>query len=104
MSFKVVHAYALHGIDHGDDLLKSLDAMLFKGAWYSEDEIISNTKGSDAVIGVVSRQPFTRRVLETLTNCRILSGIGMALMGEWPTYGLNPEIREAWLNKWGREV
>ena len=77
MSFKVVHTYALPGVDHGDDLLKSLDAMLFKGVWSSEDEIISNTKGSDAVIGVVSRQPFTRRVLETLTNCRILAGIAV---------------------------
>jgi len=27
----------------------------------------------------------------------------MALKGKWPVYGLNPEIREAWLQKWGRE-
>jgi phosphoglycerate dehydrogenase-like enzyme len=28
----------------------------------------------------------------------------MALKGEWPMYGLNPEIREAWLQKWGRKA
>jgi len=77
MSFKVVHTYALPGVDHGDDLLKSFDATLVKGVWSTEEEVISNTKGADAVIGAVSRQPFTRRVLETLTNCRILAGIAI---------------------------
>jgi len=77
MGFTVVHTYALSGVDHGDTLLKSLDATLVKGVWPTEDEIISNTKGADAVIGAASRQPFTRRVLETLTNCRILAGIAI---------------------------
>ena len=27
-----------------------------------------------------------------------------ALKGEWPLYGLDPEIKEGWLKKWGREV
>jgi len=77
VSFKVVHTYALPGVDHGEALLKSLDATLVKGVWSTEDEIISNTKDADAVIGVVSRQPFNRRVLQTLTNCRILAGIAI---------------------------
>ena len=77
MSFKVVHTYALPGIDHGDALLEALDATLFKGVWLNEDEIISNTKNADAVIGVVSRQPFNRRVLKTLKNCRIIAGIAI---------------------------
>ena len=77
MSFKVVHTYSLPGVDHGEALLKSLDAMLVKGVWLTEDEIISNTKGADAVIGVVSRQPFNRRVLKTLVNCRIIAGIAI---------------------------
>jgi D-3-phosphoglycerate dehydrogenase len=77
MGFTVVHTYALRGVDHGEKLLKSLDATLVKGVWPTEDEIISNTKGADAVIGAASRQPFTRRVLESLTNCRILAGIAI---------------------------
>ena len=77
MSFKVVHTYALPGVDHGDELLKSLDATLVKGVWSTEDEIMSNTRGADVVIGAVSRQPFNRRVLRTMTNCRILAGIAI---------------------------
>jgi hypothetical protein len=34
MSFRVVHTYALPGVDHGDALLKSLDAMLVKGVMF----------------------------------------------------------------------
>ena len=148
MGFKVVHTYALPGVDHGDALLESLDAALFKGVWLNEDEIISNTKDADAIIGVVSRQPFNRRVFKTLRNCRIIAGAGidvtveepiaadnplikmpnviltghsafysttsdaelfykpmtqvaMALRGEWPLYGLNPEVKETWLQRWG---
>ena len=77
MSFKVVHTYALPGVDHGEALLTSLDATLVKGVWLTENEIISNTRNADAVIGVVSRQSFNRRVLETLVNCRIIAGIAI---------------------------
>jgi D-3-phosphoglycerate dehydrogenase len=77
MSFKVVHTYALPGVDHGDALLESLDATLVKGVWLNEDEIIINTKDADAIIGVVSRQPFNRRVFKTLRNCRIIAGIAI---------------------------
>lgn len=77
MSFRVVHTYALPGVDHADALLESLDATLVKGVWLNEDEMISNTKDADAIIGVVSRQPFNRRVLETLANCRIIAGIAI---------------------------
>jgi D-3-phosphoglycerate dehydrogenase len=81
MGYKVVHTYALRGVDHGDELLKSLNATLVKGVWSTEDEIIGNTEGADAVIGAVYRQPFTRRVLETLTSCRILAGIAIGFEG-----------------------
>ncbi|MBE9522528.1 MAG: D-glycerate dehydrogenase, partial [Proteobacteria bacterium] len=64
MSFKVVHTYALTGVDHGEVLIKSLDATLIKGMWLKVDDIIRNTRDADAVIGVISRQPFNRRVLE----------------------------------------
>ena len=77
MSFKVVHTYALTGVDHGEVLIKSLDATLIKGMWLKVDDIIRNTRDADAVIGVISRQPFNRRVLETLANCRIIAGIAI---------------------------
>ena len=77
MSFKVVHAFALPGVDLGEKLLEPLDATLVKGLWPTEDEIISHARDADAVIGVVTYQPFTRRVLQALVNCRIVAGIAV---------------------------
>jgi D-3-phosphoglycerate dehydrogenase len=77
MSFKIVHAFAVAGADLGEKLLAPLDANLVKGLWLTEDEIIDHTKDADAVIGAVSIQPFTRRVLGSLANCRIIAGIAV---------------------------
>jgi hypothetical protein len=30
-----------------------------------------------------------------------MTQVVMALRGEWPLYGLNTEIKSAWLQKWG---
>ena len=64
-------------VDLGEELLEPLDAALVKGMWLTEDEIISHARDADAVIGVVTYQPFTRRVLKALENCRILAGIAV---------------------------
>jgi len=77
MTFKIVHTFAVPNVDHGEALLKDLDTRLIKGIWPTEDEIIRHTEDADAVIGVVSKQPFTRRVLEALTKCRIVAGIAI---------------------------
>ena len=77
MTFKIVHTFAVPGVDHGEALVKTINAELIKGIWVTEDEIISNANHADAIIGVVSMQPFNRRVLETLTNCRIIAGIAI---------------------------
>ena len=77
MSFKVVHTFAIPDVDLGEELLEPLDATLVKGLWLTEDEIISHAREADAIIGVVSMQPFTRRVLQALENCRILAGIAV---------------------------
>jgi len=77
MSFKVVHAFVFPGVDLGEELLKPLDAALVKGMWRTEDELITHASDADALVGVVSVQPFTRRVLEALPRCRIIAGIGV---------------------------
>jgi len=41
MTFKIVHTYAVPGVDHGEALVKTIDAGLIKGIWVTEDEIIS---------------------------------------------------------------
>ncbi len=77
MAFKVVHTLASPGVDHGESLLEGLDATVIKGIWVKEDEIIEHARDADAVIGVVSDNQFTRRVLEALHRCRIVAGIGI---------------------------
>ncbi|MGA3173536.1 MAG: C-terminal binding protein [Syntrophorhabdales bacterium] len=77
MAFKVVNVFPLPGADFGDELLGGLDAVLEKGMYMTEDEIIAAAGDADAVIGVVSIQPFNRRLLSALPKCRIIAGIGI---------------------------
>ncbi|MFO7773998.1 MAG: C-terminal binding protein [Dehalococcoidia bacterium] len=77
MGFKVVNAINVPGVDMGEKLLESLDATLVKGFWRTEDELISNAAGADAVICSGPLQPFTRRVLDELPRCRILASLGL---------------------------
>jgi D-3-phosphoglycerate dehydrogenase len=77
MSFKVVNVFRIPEVDFGDELLKPLDATLVRGWWMSEEEIISHASDADAVIGVVSVQPFNRRLLTALPKCRVIAGIGI---------------------------
>ncbi|MCL0087906.1 C-terminal binding protein [Dehalococcoidia bacterium] len=78
MSFKVVNTIFIPGLDFGARLLESLDATLVEGKWQTEDEIISNAADADAVICTGSLQPFNRRVLASLSRCRILASLGIA--------------------------
>jgi len=72
MSFKIVNTINIAGIDFGEKLLESLDATLIKGSWSTEDELIANTAGADAVIGAPG-QAWTHRVFKTLSQCRIIA-------------------------------
>jgi D-3-phosphoglycerate dehydrogenase len=78
MSFKVVNAAHVPGLDMGEKLLEHLDATLVNGFWRTEDELISNTADADAVLCAAPLQPFTRRVLGQLDKCRILASFGLA--------------------------
>jgi D-3-phosphoglycerate dehydrogenase / 2-oxoglutarate reductase len=77
MSLKVVNIYNLPGVDFANELLDPFGATLVNGMWMTEDEIIAQAHDADAVIGVVSVQPFTRRVLSALSKCRIIAGIAI---------------------------
>jgi len=78
MSFKVVNAAHVPGLDMGEKLLESLDATLANGFWRTEDELIRNTADADAVLCAAPLQPFTRRVFGELAKCRILASFGLA--------------------------
>jgi D-3-phosphoglycerate dehydrogenase len=77
MGFKVVHVFRLPEVDFGDDLLDPLGATLVKGMWMKEEEIVAQCRDADAVIGVVSIQPFNRRLMNALPKCRVIAGIGI---------------------------
>jgi len=77
MSFKVANVFALPGADFGDELLDSFGTTLVKGMWKTEEEIIAHAHDADAIIGVVSIQPFNRRLLTALSRCRVIAGLGI---------------------------
>ena len=77
MSFKVVHTFPIPGVDLGESLLEPFDVTLVKGMWRTEEEIIHNAADADAIIGVASFQPYNRRLLGTLSKCRIIASIGI---------------------------
>jgi len=74
MSFKVVNALHIPGIDFGEDLLVPFNASLVKGQWRNEEEIIRHAGDADALICSGPVQPITSRVLEAL------SGAGLSLV------------------------
>jgi D-3-phosphoglycerate dehydrogenase len=78
MKFKVVNTVHLPGPDFGEKLLEPLGAKLTNGFWRTEDELITNAADADAVICSGPLQPFNRRVLGTLSKCRILASFGAA--------------------------
>ncbi len=77
MGFKVANIFNLPEADFGDELLDPLGATLVKGMWRTEEEIIAHAHDADAIIGVVSIQPFNRRLLTALPRCRVIAGIGI---------------------------
>ncbi|MBA7571003.1 Glyoxylate/hydroxypyruvate reductase B [subsurface metagenome] len=78
MSFKVVNAIHRPGIDFGEELLRPLDAKLVNGFWLKEDELIANAADADALICSSPVQPITRRVLSSLSKCRIVANLAIA--------------------------
>ncbi len=77
MGFKVVNIGKTPGVDFGEELLLGLDASLLSGFWMDEDEIITQCRDADALIGIVSYQPFNRRLIGSLKRCRVIAGIGI---------------------------
>jgi len=77
MGLKVANVFPLPQVDFGDELLDPLGAELVKGMWMTEEEIVAHAQDADAVIGVVSIQPFNRSLLTALPKCRVIAGIGI---------------------------
>ncbi|OGP62608.1 MAG: hypothetical protein A2170_09305 [Deltaproteobacteria bacterium RBG_13_53_10] len=61
--------------DAGCDLILGRDGLDFPWDEYTEEELIQLCKGADAIIGG-SRERYTRRLIESIPNLRILSKHG----------------------------
>jgi D-3-phosphoglycerate dehydrogenase len=73
MSFKVVNTFYEASRSYREDLLKPLGATLVNGRWFSEEDLIANTKDADAIICASPIQDWTPRVLMGLPKCRIIA-------------------------------
>lgn len=77
MRFKVVNTIHVPDADFGENLLASLDAELVNVMGRTEDEIIRNAADADAVICSGPVQPWTSRVIRSLSHCRIIASLGV---------------------------
>ena len=75
MKYKIVAKTGLVSDKEKD--FSAIDAQLIEAALTSEDEIIKEASDADAVI-VGAVEPYSKRVIEALTKCRVISrqGIG----------------------------
>ncbi len=77
MGFRVLNTVLVAGMNFGEDLLKPLGATLVSGNWNTEDDLIANGKDADGIICAGPSQPWTRRVITTLSRCRIISTLSI---------------------------
>lgn len=81
MTFKVVQLMDKPGgfmPDYGDMIRQAgVDVDFSKIDCTIEDEIIAAAADADAVIGVATFQPFTRKVIENLPKCRFIMSLGI---------------------------
>jgi D-3-phosphoglycerate dehydrogenase len=77
MSFKVINSVFSPELEFGESLLASMDAELLNGRWLNEDDLIDNTADADAIVCSGPIQNWTPRVIQTLTQCRILASLGI---------------------------
>ena len=74
MSFKVVaRVGSVEGIEND---LTGIDVKLVRSPLLTEDDVISYARDADAVI-VGAVDPYSRRVIEALGNCKVMSRMGI---------------------------
>jgi len=81
MGFKVVQVIDIPRApipDYGEMLKQAgVEVEFVKVHCTTEDEIIAAAHDADAIIGVATFQPFSRRVIEKLTKCRLILSMGI---------------------------
>jgi D-3-phosphoglycerate dehydrogenase len=81
MGFKVVQVIDIPRApipDYGEMLKQAgVEVEFAKKDCTTEDEIIAAAHDADAIIGVATFQPFSRKVIEKLTKCRLILSMGI---------------------------
>ena len=81
MSLKVVQVFDVPGAmtpDYGEMLRQSgLEVEFVKKNCTTEDEIIAAAHDADAIVGIATFQPFSKKVIQGLTRCRLIQSIGI---------------------------
>ena len=77
MSFKIVKTVEFPQITYDSKALRRVSAELIEIPCVTEEEIMAAVADADAIITITSRQPFSRKMLGKLTNCRLIASIGI---------------------------
>jgi len=77
MAYKVLMTAFMPGMPLEEEIITDAGAELVKTLVFTEDEIIENARDADGIIAGTTVQPFTRRVIENLTKCRIIANLGI---------------------------
>lgn len=79
MAFKIVRTFGMAANEYEQEVMGKIGATMevasFMPGQCTEDELLSVSRDADAVISVF--EPFTRRVIEGLEKCRLLTNIGV---------------------------
>jgi len=79
MAFKIVRTFGMPANEYEQEVMGKIGATMevasFMPGQCTEDELLSVSRDADAVISVF--EPFTRRVIEGLEKCRLLTNIGV---------------------------
>ena len=79
MSFKVVMTVSYPGIPHDQEAYENIGAEFIIAPCQTEDEIMTAAYDADAVVTVM--QPFTRKVMERLSKCKLIHNLFIGYEG-----------------------
>lgn len=79
MAFKVAQVFDLPSAPDYEKMIRAegLDVKVVKKMCLTEEEVIETARDADAIIGVATFQPFSRKVIENLTKCRFIQSMGI---------------------------
>ncbi|MDI6777267.1 MAG: C-terminal binding protein [Syntrophales bacterium] len=79
MVFKVAQVFDIPSAPDYKKIMREegLDVKVVKKLCLTEEEVIDTAHDADAIIGVATFQPFSRKVMERLTRCRFIQSMGI---------------------------